>query len=42
MEKAVTNADGAYSITLTPAASAFYRVAWTAVATSPVRSVAVQ
>jgi hypothetical protein len=37
-----TDVDGAYSITLTPSASAFYRVVWTAVATSPVRWVAVQ
>ncbi len=40
--KPVTDAKGAYSITLTPDASAFYRVVWTAVATSPTRSVAVQ
>ena len=40
--KAVTGADGAYSVTLTPTASASYRVVWTSVATSPVRSVAVQ
>ena len=42
VEKVVTDADGAYGITLTPTVSAFYRVVWTAVATSPIRSVAVQ
>ena len=42
VKKPVTDAAGAYSITLTPSKSAFFRVVWTAVAKSPVRWVAVQ